>query len=302
MPLFLLTSIVTAIMGIYQLFKYTNRKQSISILVLGIILFSSANGYSKAEEVEQIRIEQQEVEAQEEKERLAEEKKKQEIAKQKEQERIEKEKKLKEQILKALEKVEEEPTKANYGNTIALSDQLKDKDIDLIERLEKIKAVVDSNEKELSNAQKVLEEAEKDLDRDTYDKTHHLVAALSIPSRHLDDRLEKLDQAITKNEEEQLAKEKEAERIAAEKVEDERIAAEKVAQEKEQQQAPSNQSTTQSAPLVDNLEKVVYIAPQSGTKYHFSANYRGLNRANSIQEMSLTEAQNQGYDLCGFEK
>src|SRR5699024_1004897 len=134
-PLFLLTSIVTAIMGIYQLFKHTNRKQSISILALGIILISSANVYSKVEEAEEIRIEQQEVEAQEEKEHVAEEKKKQEIAKQKEQERIEKEKKLKEQILKALEKVEEELTKANYDNAIALSDQLKDKDIDLIERL-----------------------------------------------------------------------------------------------------------------------------------------------------------------------
>ena len=68
MPLFFLTSIVTAIMGIYQLSKYMNRKQSISVLALGIILFSSVNVYSKAEEAEQIRIEQEEVEAQEEKE------------------------------------------------------------------------------------------------------------------------------------------------------------------------------------------------------------------------------------------
>ena len=50
---------------------------------------------------------------------------------------MKKRKKLKEQFLKAVEKVEEEPTKANYDNAIALSDQLKDKDIDLIERLEK---------------------------------------------------------------------------------------------------------------------------------------------------------------------
>lgn len=91
-------------------------------------------------------------------------------------------------------------------------------------------------------------------------------------------------------------------------MEAERVAAEKAAQEKEQQQATqnsqaqSNESSSQHVTPVDNVEQVVYIAPQSGTKYHFSAGCRGLNRANSIQEMSLSEAQSRGYDLCGWEK
>src|SRR5699024_10630569 len=84
----------------------------------------------------------------------------------------------------------------------------------------------------IEKEKKILEEAEKNVDRDAYDKVHHPVAALSIPNRHLDDQLEKLDQPITKNEEEQLAKEKEAERIAAVEAEAERIAVEKAAQKK----------------------------------------------------------------------
>lgn len=46
---------------------------------------------------------------------------------------------------------------------------------------------------------------------------------------------------------------------------------------------------------------MVYIAPNSGTKYHFHAGCRGLNNANSVAEITLTDAQNQGYTLCGWE-
>src|SRR5699024_5608348 len=127
-PLILLSSIVIAIMGTYRTVRNKNRKQSIGILVLGIILFSFSNMHIAAQEAEQIRIEQEKVEAQAEKERLAEEKKQQEIARKKEQERIEAEKKLKEQLIEAIEKTEDEPTKSNYDKAIALLDQLNDKD------------------------------------------------------------------------------------------------------------------------------------------------------------------------------
>jgi len=45
----------------------------------------------------------------------------------------------------------------------------------------------------------------------------------------------------------------------------------------------------------------VYVAPDSGSKYHYSSNCRGLSNANSVQEMDLSEAQDAGYDLCGWE-
>src|SRR5699024_4377856 len=126
--LFFFTSTIIVILSAVSFIRKQDKRQSIGILVLGIILFSSSYQYIEAQEAEQARIEQQEQEAQAEKERLAEEKKQQEIARKKEQERIEEEKKLKEQIIKAIEKVEEEPTKSNYNKAINLLNKLDDKD------------------------------------------------------------------------------------------------------------------------------------------------------------------------------
>ncbi|MGX7351535.1 hypothetical protein RU97_GL000953 [Enterococcus canis] len=47
--------------------------------------------------------------------------------------------------------------------------------------------------------------------------------------------------------------------------------------------------------------KTVYIAPNSGKKYHFDKNCRGLKAAKSIKTMKLPEAQKAGYTLCRFE-
>src|SRR5699024_2260138 len=128
MSIIFLASFDIVVLGNVSLIRKQDKRQSIGILVLGIILFSSSYQYIEAQEAEQARIEQQEQEAQAEKERLAEEKKQQEIARKKEQERIEEEKKLKEQIIKAIEKVEEEPTKSNYNKAINLLNKLDDKD------------------------------------------------------------------------------------------------------------------------------------------------------------------------------
>ena len=42
----------------------------------------------------------------------------------------------------------------------------------------------------------------------------------------------------------------------------------------------------------------VYIAPDSGTKYHCSKDCRGLKNANSIKKISKKEAKEQGYKKC----
>lgn len=90
----------------------------------------------------------------------------------------------------------------------------------------------------------------------------------------------------------EAAKQAEADRVA----EEERMQAEQLAQEQaEAERLAAEQQAVQVS------EQTVYVAPQSGTKYHFSSTCRGLKQASSVVEMSLTEAQNQGYTLCGWE-
>ena len=50
-----------------------------------------------------------------------------------------------------------------------------------------------------------------------------------------------------------------------------------------------------------NIRKV-YIAPNSGKRYHFNPSCRGLRRAHgNITKISLKKAINQGYTLCKWE-
>ena len=50
-----------------------------------------------------------------------------------------------------------------------------------------------------------------------------------------------------------------------------------------------------------NVRKV-YIAPNSGRRYHFNPSCRGLRRAHgNITKISLKRAINQGYTLCKWE-
>ena len=106
------------------------------------------------------------------------------------------------------------------------------------------------------------------------------------------------------------AEKAEKERIAAEKAEadrvaeQERIAAEEARVQAEQAEASRVAEENRLAEEATNQQVVVqtvYIAPDSGTKYHFDQNCRGLSQANSISSMSLSDAQAQRYELCGWE-
>ena len=95
------------------------------------------------------------------------------------------------------------------------------------------------------------------------------------------------------------AEEAEKERIAAEKAEADRVAEEnrlaeeaRIAEENRLAEEAANQQA---------VVQTVYIAPDSGTKYHFDQGCRGLSQANSISSMSLSDAQALGYGLCGWE-
>jgi DNA-entry nuclease len=64
-------------------------------------------------------------------------------------------------------------------------------------------------------------------------------------------------------------------------------------------QPPQPEVTPQ--PTEQPQGRTVYVAPQSGKKYHYDAHCRGLNNANSIASMTEQEAINGGYGLCGWE-
>lgn len=317
--LFFLGSLISIGLAAISFFRKSSKRKSVGLLITGVILFAFSAQALEAQEAERDRIEQIEIEMQAEKDRIAEEKKQEEIAKKEEQKRIEEEEKLKEEIVLALEKVEKEPTKANYDEVVLLLRKLNNEDTKLTERLEKLKPAVDEYEEELEVAGEALKKAQTEKNWDTYDHAYELIAALSIPNSRLTRQLETLDKEITKIEEEKkIAEEKaEKERLAAEEEERkaaeeaERKAAEEAAQQAAEQTSQQSQQSNQQSvpptepvapePPTDNVGTVVYIAPQSGTKYHYSPSCRGLNNANSVVEIDLNEAINQGYDLCGWE-
>jgi len=115
-------------------------------------------------------------------------------------------------------------------------------------------------------------------------------------------------EAEKKAKEEQVAKEKaEAEKKAKEEqVAKEKAEAEKKAKEQQvaKEKAEADRRAEEQQAEVTNqqqVERTVYVAPDSGTKFHYSNTCRGLKRANSIVSMSISEATAQGYELCGFE-
>lgn len=129
--------------------------------------------------------------------------------------------------------------------------------------------------------------ATKNLTRDNISLAKNAVEELGGDNQ-LSKQLNQLDGEITKVEE----KEK-ADREAAQKAEQERIVQEQAAAQKAEEQKVAQEQAA--------VGRTVYIAPQSGTKYHFNQNCRGLRRANSISSMTENEAISSGYSLCGFE-
>ena len=47
---------------------------------------------------------------------------------------------------------------------------------------------------------------------------------------------------------------------------------------------------------------MVFIAPYSGVKYHRTSECEGLSNARSIESITLDNAIEQGYGLCGYER
>lgn len=304
-----LTGFILFIIGIYTFIKKKDKKKSLILLALGTLLFTTTATVNyqigQAEERERIAIE---LEEKKEAERLLQVKHEQEIAAKAEQKRIEQEKKLKAQqetnqrAVEAIEKAEKEPSKENYDLAFQALNKLDKEESDLISRLDKIKPVMEKYEEEKVAILTAIEKAEGDKTRTSYNEAHGLVAALTFSNSSFSNRLSKLDTEI---------KVIEKEKAAAEKKESERIEAARVAAEAEsvriEAEAEAARIAAEEAAVVvieseeQQIANAVYIAPESGTKYHYSSNCRGLSNANSIVEMDLYAAQSQGYELCGWE-
>ena len=70
--------------------------------------------------------------------------------------------------------------------------------------------------------------------------------------------------------------------------------------------SPSNTGTkVQSGGSISSSgssSNTVFIATNSGKKYHFNSNCRGLSNSRSTTKITLSEAKSRGYTLCGWEK
>ena len=83
--------------------------------------------------------------------------------------------------------------------------------------------------------------------------------------------------------------EEQARKEAEEKAEQERIA-----QEQAEKEAQEQAEQSQVSDNVDNQEQMVWI-PQSGSKYHSNSSCSGMDNP---RQVTITEAQNMGYEPC----
>lgn len=302
-------SIISVVWFIHAILRRKQKRNAVLAFALGLFMFVYSTNIISEQNAEAERIAQEELL---EKERIAEEERleQERLAEEQrlEEERLEHEEKLK-VASHSIEKLEEEPTRKNYDSAKVLVSELAEPDTELESRLKKGLILVEEYEEALEVAIAATETAENDSTRENYEKATILVSSLSVKDTSLSKRLETVEDNIVaiekKAEQDRLAKEK------AQQEEADRIAKEKAEAEKAKDNTPSSSSSgsqqtnsapAQTTPPADTVAKTVYIAPQSGTKYHYSPNCRGLSKANSINEISLTDAKNQGYDLCGWEK
>lgn len=150
------------------------------------------------------------------------------------------------------------------------------------------------NEKKLEEAKKKAEEkleAEK--------KAQEKAAAEKAEAERA--AAEEKAQAEKEAQEKAAAEKAEAERIAAEQAEAQRIATEQAEAERIAAEQEAKRIAEEQAQQAQAVGEIVYIAPNSGTKYHHSSNCRGLSKANSVVEMNINDAMANGYVLCGWE-
>ena len=147
------------------------------------------------------------------------------------------------------------------------------------------------NQELIKAADQAIKNAEANPTRETLNQANAAYEAIPLdkrPSAH-QERIAQVRTAVeTKEAQERQAQE------AARKAEEEKKKAEEAARLEQQRLAEQQAAQQQN-------QQMVWIAPQSGRRYHFDATCRGLRRANSTVQMTLQEAQAQGYTHCGYE-
>lgn len=302
---------------VYTFIRRRDKRKSIGILFAGILMFTFADEYGDCDstsptvEVKESTAEQ-EIEAKEKAEQLALEKEQEE---QEKKEVAEKQARQLEEIESALTLAESEPTRENYDKAFTLISSLTQENESFADRLTKVEETVKIEEEKILAVEAALEKAEQEETRSAVEEAEVLTAGLVVQNDTFNSRLQQTKSVVEEKErvaaeEERKAEEARQAEVAAQKAKEERqalIAAEKKEEEKqaakkaeESKAAQKSQAQTQPKQS-EKVSNVVYVAPDSGTKYHYSANCRGLNNANSVVEMSLSSAQSQGYDLCGWE-
>ncbi|MGX6973412.1 hypothetical protein ACWN74_09560 [Vagococcus lutrae] len=160
-------------------------------------------------------------------------------------------------------------------------------------------------EKELKAAQLTEQEATKKLSgvQESKQNAERKLKKAEEEKQNAENKL-KEEQKVKQNLEEKLKEVEEAKQNAEKKLKEEQEAKKSVEEKlKEAQTTKENQVVSEQTQEANQQnERTVYIAPQSGRKFHYSSNCRGLKRANSVSAISISEATSQGYDLCGFEK
>lgn len=158
-------------------------------------------------------------------------------------------------------------------------------------------------EKRLSEVENDLEKKQRAIaereEREEEQKRQEEIASQREKEEEAEkERKEQEQKRLAEKEQEEQRKE-EQERVEAAEAERSRLAEQENAQQQETQMA----SVPQETEVQESTEvaSAVWIAPDSGEKYHHDPNCRGLSQANSIVEMSLSDAQNNGYTLCGWE-
>lgn len=293
----------------YTFIRRRDKRKSIGILFAGILMFSFANEYgdfdspSPTVEVKPSAAEQ-EIEAKEKAEQLALQKEQEE---QEKKEEAEKQARQLKEIESALELAEREPTRENYDKAFTLISSLTQENESFADRLTKVEEIVKVEEEKILAVEAALEKAEQEETRAAVEEAEVLTAGLAVQNDALNSRLQQTKTVVEEKERVAAEEARQAE-IASQKAEEERqalIAAEKKEEEKQAakkaEESKAAQKSQAQPKQSEKISNVVYVAPDSGSKYHYSANCRGLNNANSVVEMSLSNAQSQGYELCGWE-
>lgn len=222
-----------------------------------------------------------------------------------------------ERLVLAFQMAERQPTRGNYNRVLLLINDLPDQRAEYAERLGALEESVTAEEEQVELARAAVEKAEQEESRESIDEAKLLAGGLLVHNASLNNRLETVEIVVVENER-VLAEKAEAERVAeevraaaekeeaerqtaaAKKAEEARVVAEKAAAEEAERIAAEQEE--KETEVYESVEVAgVWIAPQSGEKYHYDPNCRGLSNANSIVEITLEQAQLQGYDLCGWE-